>query len=630
VEKPQSGTDDELQAMRKYCSDLQNEKLSSTQESDALRTETDELKANFDELRSKYSAFKENLNTILEEHVLLGDKAKLVGLDGGMEMMFDELSSILKTIPIVTRERNTLRSEHEELKVDFDELKTKYNALKDNLNAITEECDALQKDRDNLVGPEGRVKMMLEELSGIQEAQLILTQERDALRSEHEEWKVNYEKLARECIALKDNLNVITEERDALQKDRDNLVGPEGRVKMMLEELSGIQEAQLILTQERDALRSEHEELKVNYEKLARECIALKDNLNVIREKCDAFQKDKDALLGLVKMTLDEESRIQNSHFLLIQERDAFRSEHEELKVNYEKVARECNALKDNLNVIREKCDALHRDKDMLLAVEATVKIMYEESRIQNPPVLLTDVRDTLRSEYKEVKVDFDKLKQECTVLKEDLNAVQKEKKKLVDLEDGMKTLLDELSSIQNAHLIVTQERDALRSEHDELKVEFDEYKRECSALKKDLKAIREECDVLQREKEKSVGLEGSLKTMLDELSSIKNALVVGTQGAFRLEHDELKVERDKYKRACDTLIKDLNAIREKRDALQRAIDTLVGMDTVRKFMLDEKLSIDRTHLIVNQERATLRSGQEELRVKFDELERVYIALKKM
>jgi rRNA processing protein Krr1/Pno1 len=71
--------------------------------------------------------------------------------------------------------------------------------------------------------------------------------------------------LKRECNALKENLNVTTEERDDLQRDRDNLVGPEGRVKTMLEKLSSIQEAHLILTQERDTLKSENEELKVNF-----------------------------------------------------------------------------------------------------------------------------------------------------------------------------------------------------------------------------------------------------------------------------------------------------------------------------------------------------------------------------
>jgi chromosome segregation ATPase len=364
-EKPQSGTQDNLWPLRKYCSNLQKEKFLLTQESSALRRERDELKADFDELKSKYSALT-----------------------------------------------------------------------------------------DNLIDQKGRVKVMMEVQSSIQKARLILTQEADTLRSEREVLKVEFDELKQECSALKENLNAITEEYDTLQRDKDNLVCPEGRVKMMLEELSNIQEAQLILTQERDTLRSEHKEFKVNFEELMRDCSALKVNFNVIREKCDDLQRNKDALLGLeaiVKMMLDEESSIQNPHILLTQERDALRSEYEELKVSFYEPKRECSLLKD-LNAVREERDGPEKDKD-----------------------------------------------------------------KLVHLENRMKMMLDELSSIQKAHFVVTQERDTLRSEHNELKVDFAELKRECSALKEKLNAITEDRDTLQRQKEKLVGLEGRTKTMLDD-----------------------------------------------------------------------------------------------------------------
>jgi hypothetical protein len=47
-EKPQSGTQDELWALRKYCSGLQKQNLSLTKESDALRTGRNELKVDID------------------------------------------------------------------------------------------------------------------------------------------------------------------------------------------------------------------------------------------------------------------------------------------------------------------------------------------------------------------------------------------------------------------------------------------------------------------------------------------------------------------------------------------------------------------------------------------------------
>jgi hypothetical protein len=72
--------------------------------------------------------------------------------------------------------------------------------LKDNqCSALEKKCEChyrtalcFTERRHNLVDPKGRVIMMLEELLSIQEAQLILTQERDALRSEHEKLKIIY------------------------------------------------------------------------------------------------------------------------------------------------------------------------------------------------------------------------------------------------------------------------------------------------------------------------------------------------------------------------------------------------------------------------------------------------------
>jgi predicted nuclease with TOPRIM domain len=87
----------------------------------------------------------------------------------------------------------------------------------------TEITGRLRGQSDNAVG----------KLSSIQEPHMLLTQERDTLRSEYEELKINYNELKRECSDLKDNINAIIEESDALHRDRDNLVDSEGRVIMM-------------------------------------------------------------------------------------------------------------------------------------------------------------------------------------------------------------------------------------------------------------------------------------------------------------------------------------------------------------------------------------------------------------
>lgn len=60
--------------------------------------------------------------------------------------------------------------------------------------------------------------MMLEELLSIQQPHLIMTLERDTLRSEHEELKVNFKEIIRERSVLSENLNAITVPYTALER----------------------------------------------------------------------------------------------------------------------------------------------------------------------------------------------------------------------------------------------------------------------------------------------------------------------------------------------------------------------------------------------------------------------------
>jgi chromosome segregation ATPase len=192
----------------------------------------------------------------------------------------------------VTQESDGLRSEHEELKVNFYELQREYNALQENMNAVREERDTLQRKKDEVGGVESTLKMILEGGPSIQKAYLLLCQERDTLKSEHEELKANFDELKRKCSALTDNLNAISQKCDALQRDKDKLLDLEDTLKMMWNEESSIQEAYLLLAQERNNLKSEQDEFRVDFDELIRVCNTLKENLNIIRER-GALQKDK-------------------------------------------------------------------------------------------------------------------------------------------------------------------------------------------------------------------------------------------------------------------------------------------------------------------------------------------------
>jgi chromosome segregation ATPase len=432
-QKSQSGTQDELIALRKYTSDLQEENLSLKQEMGALTTERNNMKADFDEYKSKCSVRTYNANATREDGDIQRSREDLTGEERAVKVILDELLSIQKTNLLMTQERDDFISQYEELEVNFRTSITENNTLKHNLDVIEEELETLQRERNKLLHTkrelEEKLEEKLEELSRMQKDCLILSQENYNLRSErddfgsqYEELEVNFRTSITENNTLKHNLDVIEEELETLQRERNKLLHTKRELEEKLEELSRMQKDCLMLSQEnynlrseRDDFRSQYEELKDHFRKSVTENVTMKHNLNVIEEELDTVQRDRNNLLHTkreLEEKLEELSRMQKDCLMLSQENYNLRSEHEGMKVNYEELVRECGALKNHLNAIQTKCEALQKTKDALLSLGAKVKKMVDEAPSEQKSTVTPKV-DPLKAQvrgYKEQKVKFCKV----------------------------------------------------------------------------------------------------------------------------------------------------------------------------------------------------------------------------
>jgi chromosome segregation ATPase len=581
------------------------------------------------ELARECSTIKQGLNDVIEKcNALQNDKDKIIYLEVEMRKKLDELLTNQKSQLAVTQERDTLRLEQEELNANFEELERECGILKNNLSIIGEESEALQRSKDKLVDLEGGMGRILNEVLAMQKAFLEATQERDNLRSKNEELKVTFEKLQTECCTLKKNLIAIRKGGDALQKEKDKLVLMGCGMRKVSDEISGFQKTIFAVSQERDTLRWKHQELKVSSEELGRACTILNENLNVIREKCDALEQDKDKLVHLeggMERILSDLLSVQKTLLAVTQEGGSLRSEHEQLKVSFEELETECASLNDNLSVEREKYDALLKQNGGLVQLRDSMRKLSDKLwAIQMAFLAVIQERDTLRLEHEEFKVNTDQLERECTALKDNLNditeksdALQKSRDKLVDLEVGTERMFNKLLAIQRDFLAVTQERDTLRLEHEELKVRFEELETECVTLKKDLIPIRQGGDTLQKDKDKLVHLECGMKKIFDELSGIQKSLFVVTQerDTLRSQHEELKVNTQVLKRECNSLNANIGEMRESCDALQLEKDKVMDLEGELIKKLDEMSSIRKDYLLVIKERNALRSEHNKLKV---------------
>jgi chromosome segregation ATPase len=99
-------------------------------------------------------------------------------------------------------------------------------------------------------------------------ANLVVTHETDNLSSELEEVQRKFDELNKKYCAMKQNLHAMRHERDSLQGDKEKLEILEGRMKVALEEKSSIQKAHFVTLQERNTLRSERDELENKLENI--------------------------------------------------------------------------------------------------------------------------------------------------------------------------------------------------------------------------------------------------------------------------------------------------------------------------------------------------------------------------
>jgi hypothetical protein len=72
-------------------------------------------------------------------------------------------------------------------------------------------------------------------------------------------------------------------------------------------------------------------------------------------------------------------------------------------------------------------CSIERERHNMVDPEDRVLMIMEKPSRIQGAHLILTKVRDTLRSEHEESNIKYDEPKGECSVLKDNLNVITEE-----------------------------------------------------------------------------------------------------------------------------------------------------------------------------------------------------------
>jgi chromosome segregation ATPase len=673
--------------------ELSNQKdcLILNQVRETLMLEHEELKIKYQKLERECNALQRSVIDIREKcSALQKDKEMLVCLQDVFKMLIDEEPRHEEVCSGVTQEINSLRSKQQKFETKFKALKQECLAQRENV--LAEDCDVLQRVNDELASLKDRMKMTLDEKSIIEKSHLTLTQERDTLKLVEEELKNSLHKAEQECIALEENVNNLRAERDALQSDNEKLISREAGMKMIIEELTSIEVAHFLLTQENHTLKSERDELETSVKVLKEERLALTETVNCLREENEGMHRDRDELVVVRSRwdtMLDQKIRIERDLLTATQEREAFRLEREELQNRLNKCQRECIALVGDVHALREEQDVLQRENEKLLSLEQRMRMMIVEvSSIQNAHLADLQDREDLRSQGAELENKFDNVKQACLTLKENYNnlkeerdVLQKDIEKLIILEGRMKMLTethlvvtrenhilrserdeletsvkelkeerlalkaiveslreeieggqsvrDELhvarrrldmtvsqkTSIERAYVIMTQDRDRLSSQRKKLKNDLNIYKQQCLTLKENMKSLRTRCDILEWQNEDLIQLKVRMSMAVDELTEFENAYwtVVQENHTLESERDELETSVKERKQECVALTETINAMREEAEGMQNVRDELTVLERKLVNTLAQKSSIEKAYLEVAQERDTLRSELREL-----------------
>ncbi|XP_037399048.1 centromere-associated protein E isoform X2 [Pygocentrus nattereri] len=578
------------------------EQLAKVQrELEQFSMENNKLLASLEEANLKSAQFGEELGSLrCEREQLLSEKMKEACNP-------EEVEGLHETVISITEERNqlqeilqSLREEHKQLKKELeesndmliqaqdkvkhselasdqttscvqDELLQQTQQLQARLHALTEENQQmkldLQENVEMMIENQGELRAALDNVKDLQDKVLDLESQRDQLESRLSSSDCCEESKPED---LKMQIKQLSEELRAVYDEKDSLQSENAEIKIDAAEFERVQTSITSITEERDQLLNVLQELREEKSQLKNDLEEKDGMIMQLREELQSASAERDQFLCLrTKDDMEDTAlkMIEANVAALTEERDqlleilqGLREEKNQMKTDLEE--------KDGMLMqLREELHFTSAEKDNLLADNKA-----ELEACQVSILSLTEERDHIRDENKQLKMELEDKNEMMMHLREELQSLTAEKDHLLleRSKDGLPSLC-EIEQVQAEIASITEERDqlleivhSLREEKIQLRAEFEGKNDMMLQLKEEVQSITAEKDCLLAE---------NAKSNMQEMERLQVSILSLTEGRDQLMDALQVLSEEKNQLSTDLRKKDEMVLRLKEEVQSAAAE---------------------------------------------------------
>lgn len=525
---------------------------------------------------------KQNLQSILLQ---LESTSKLLKeYEELIEAKSETIEKQTKTIEELNESKKSTEMLVQDLKLEtlktINEIQSKVDGLEENKTTLEEKLNSLEKRKNELENDllkANESKLLLEqELRDAHESKLKIESELIAKNTQIEELE-NSIKSERERRSQEDFLmKVETNEHDgatkeALTKEVTNkiteLVAKDQLIREIKRKLEESTVALEDLTEKNESLIAEKKEYTKEQKKLLSELKSSEKNVKNLEQQSSRYTQNR---------TIDDqdpegykERILELEQFLEKNEKD-HRFSIEEM--NNSKTL-ELKSLKDEIEVLNNRCEALMSDRDSL--AKENEKIQFKSTELQSTMSSLEDKLKAAEIEGSEKKFELEKKEEQLRILEISLESANLQlqegdhemKSKIENLEGEIQSLRSALSAkekdFSNAMFRISSFEDtldhkneSLSNTHETLTQNTEEIRSLRNMLEnkeQEISALREKWDALVNEDDKTKQWAAAAKEELEKYKKLSEE-----------EMKKLNIELSEIKSSYDALQEEYTLVREK------------------------------------------------------------------
>jgi chromosome segregation ATPase len=352
------------------------------------------------------------------------------------------------------------------------------------------------------------------------------------------------------------------------------------------------QETESSLRQSGRLMADEIEAIKRETDALKQEVEELRDHIRVVpalKEHVNKVTKDRDALISEAEHKAAIKEKIKK-------ERDTLRHEIEKLRSQCE----ENGQLEDQLNALIQTCKDITEERDNLL-LKAQIKtadkntlnkvtnaLKLETQHLFNQreaSALLEDQLNVARKQYDEIAKERDSFKLRYRRSKEDYDAMRKITESLKAETENLRAQLNDHASLKEELDAQILECDGIANERDSSKLRYLRSESNNRAMREATEALKHEAEEIRTQLKNSAVLQRQLHSARQQCKKIKEDRDAYELRAQRIgdSRDDIKIERDALKvesedlrakiKHTDLLEKQIKAVRLQCDNIKRETD---------------------------------------------------------